>query len=76
MSEPINSGFPFSGMEDSEELDVSAIFGGGAPTDDVNPFDLPAARTETPAVWGRRPGCPWRCLRALSRRSRRTGGTI
>lgn len=50
MSEPINSGFPFSGMEDSEELDVSAIFGGGAPTDDVNPFDLPAARTETPAA--------------------------
>ena len=50
MSEPINSGFPFSGMEDSEELDVSAIFGGGAPTDDVNPFDLPAVRTETPAA--------------------------
>ena len=46
MSEPINSGCPFSGMEDSEELDVSAIFGGGAPTDDVNPFDLPAVRTD------------------------------
>ena len=46
MSEPINSRFPFPGMEDSGELDISAIFGGGAPTDDVNPFDLPAVRTD------------------------------
>ena len=50
MSEPINSGFPFSGMEDSEELDISAIFGGGAPKSDVNPFDLPAVQEETPAA--------------------------
>ncbi len=50
MSEPINSGFPFSGMEDSEELDVSAIFGGGAPAGDINPFDPPAAQAEPPAA--------------------------
>lgn len=46
MSEPTNSGFPFSGMEDSDDLDISAIFGGGAPTSDTNPFDLPVARAE------------------------------
>lgn len=50
MSEPNTSGFPFPGMEDSEELDVDAIFGGGAPTSDVNPFDLPAAQAEQPAA--------------------------
>lgn len=50
MSEPNNSGFPFPGMEDSEELDVDAIFGGGVPTSDVNPFDLPAAQAEQPAA--------------------------
>ena len=42
MSEPINNGFPFPGMEDNEELDISAIFGGGAPANDINPFDTPA----------------------------------
>ena len=50
MSEMINSGFPFSGMEDSEELDISAIFGGGAPASDINPFDPPAAQAEPPAA--------------------------
>lgn len=30
MSEPNNT-FPFPGMEDSEELDVASIFGGGVP---------------------------------------------
>ena len=50
MSEMINSGFPFPGMEDSEELDISAIFGGGAPASDINPFDPPAAQAEPPAA--------------------------
>lgn len=46
MSEMIDSVFPFPGMEDSEEVDISAIFGGGAPTSDINPFDPPAAQAE------------------------------
>ena len=50
MSEPINSGFPFPGMEDSGGLDISAIFGGGGTASDTNPFDLPAAQAETPAA--------------------------
>ena len=49
MSEPINSRFPFPGMEDSGELDISAIFGGGGTASDINPFDAPAAQTERPA---------------------------
>ena len=49
MSEPINSGFPFSSMEDSEELDISAIFGGSAPANDINPFDTPTEQSEGPA---------------------------
>ena len=49
MSEPNNT-FPFPGMEDSEELDVASIFGGGGPASDINPFDLPAAQAEQPAV--------------------------
>lgn len=48
MSEPNNT-FPFSGMEDSEELDISAIFGGGTGTSDINPFDAAAVSAETPA---------------------------
>ncbi len=50
MSEMIDSVFPFPGMEDSEEVDISAIFGGGAPTSDINPFDPPAAQAEPPAA--------------------------
>lgn len=50
MSEPNTSGFPFPGMEESGDLDVDAIFGGGASTSDINPFDLPAAQAEQPAV--------------------------
>ena len=50
MSEPINNTFPFSGMEDSEELDISAIFGGSTGTSDTNPFDALAEQAETPAV--------------------------
>lgn len=50
MSEPINSAFPFSGMEDSEELDISAIFGGSTGTSDTNPFDALAEQVETPAA--------------------------
>lgn len=49
MSEPNSNVFPFPGMEDSEELDVDAIFGGGSPND-VNPFDLPAAQAEQSAA--------------------------
>lgn len=49
MSEPNTSGFPFSGMEDSGDLDVAAIFGGD-PASDINPFDLPAAQAEQPAA--------------------------
>ena len=49
MSEPNNT-FPFSGMEDSEELDVASIFGGGDPASDINPFDLPAAQVEQSAT--------------------------
>jgi PRTRC genetic system protein A len=36
-------------MEDSGELDISAIFGGGGTASDINPFDAPAAQTERPA---------------------------
>ena len=50
MSEPNNSVFPFPGMEDSEELDVAAIFGGGGPASDINPFDTLAAQVERPAA--------------------------
>ena len=50
MSESINNTFPFSGMEDSEELDVASIFGGGDPASDINPFDLPAAQAEQSAT--------------------------
>ena len=49
MSEPINSGFPFPGMESSEELDINAIFGGSAPANDINPFDTPTEQSEEPA---------------------------
>ena len=49
MSEP-NNAFPFSGMEDSEDLDVAAIFGGGGPASDINPFDALAAQAEEPAA--------------------------
>lgn len=50
MSEPNTSVFPFPGMEESEEVDVDAIFGGGDSTSDVNPFDLPAVQAEQPAA--------------------------
>ena len=50
MSEPVNSGYPFPGMEDGGELDISAIFGGGTPAGDVNPFDPPGEQPETPAA--------------------------
>ena len=46
MSDLIDSVFPVPGMEDSEEVDINAIFGGGAPTSDINPFDPPAAQAE------------------------------
>lgn len=49
MSEPNNT-FPFSGMENNEELDISAIFGGETGTSDINPFDATAVPAETPAA--------------------------
>ena len=49
MSEPNNT-FPFPGMENSEELDISAIFGGETSASDINPFDAPAVPAETPAA--------------------------
>ena len=49
MSEPNNT-FTFPGMENSEELDISAIFGGETSASDINPFDAPAVPAETPAA--------------------------
>ena len=49
MSDSISSGFPFPGMEDSGELDISAIFG-SAPANDINPFDALAEQAESPAA--------------------------
>ena len=49
MSDSISIGFPFPGMEDSGELDISAIFG-GAPANDINPFDTPVEQAEFPAA--------------------------
>lgn len=46
MSGPNSSVFPFPGMEDSEELDISAIFGSETASD-IDPFDAPAAQEET-----------------------------
>ena len=43
MSEPNNT-FPFPGIEAGGTLDISAIFGSSAPGDDVNPFEMPAAK--------------------------------
>jgi len=47
MSEQNSSAWPFPGMEEGEELDISAIFGGGN-GNDSNPFDLPAAQDPVP----------------------------
>ena len=54
MSEANNNGFPFSGTEDSAELDISAIFGGAAASDS-NPFDFPVAQAEQPDVLPEQP---------------------
>lgn len=44
MSEPNTSAWPFPELSKTDDLDISAIFGGsGAPADDSNPFDLPPA---------------------------------
>ncbi len=48
MSEPNSSAWPFSGMEEAEELDVNAIFGGDTSGSDVNPFDPPAEQSPAP----------------------------
>ena len=44
MSEPNTSAWPFPELPKTDDLDISAIFGGGgAPADDSNPFDVPPA---------------------------------
>lgn len=43
MSEP-NNVFPFPGVDAEGPLDISAIFGEGAPGGEENPFDMPAAQ--------------------------------
>ena len=50
MSEP-NNVFPFPGVDTEGPLDISAIFGEGAPGGEENPFDMPAAQgpIEVPA---------------------------
>ena len=46
-----NSTFPFGAFGQEEELDVAAIFGGGTPASNVNPFDAPAVQqAETAAL--------------------------
>jgi len=49
MSEPNNSVWPFADMEDSEELDVNAIFGSGSSDPGFNPFDTPEEQSPAPA---------------------------
>ena len=39
-----SSNFPFGTFGQEEGLDVAAIFGGGAPASDVNPFETPVAQ--------------------------------
>ena len=44
MSEPNTSAWPFPELPKTDDLDISAIFGGGGdPADDSNPFDVPPA---------------------------------
>ena len=46
-----NNNFPFEALGQEEGLDVAAIFGGGAPAGNVNPFDaLAAQQAETAAL--------------------------
>ncbi len=49
MSEPNNSAWPFGELEDSGDLDVSAIFGDSTGGSDINPFDPPAVQPAAPA---------------------------
>lgn len=46
MSGTNTSGWPFAEDTSGEGLDINAIFGGGAPASDLNPFDAPAEQTE------------------------------
>ena len=39
-----NSDFPFGSLGQEEELDINAIFGGGTPASNVNPFASLAAQ--------------------------------
>lgn len=54
MSDTNISGLPFGMEPTNEELDFSAIFGGGEVSGDLNPFELPAAAqaVETGTVLG------------------------
>nr|WP_325212307.1 LPD11 domain-containing protein [uncultured Oscillibacter sp.] len=45
-----NSGFPFAAFGQEEGLDVASIFGSGAPSGDVNPFEALAAQQAEPAA--------------------------
>ena len=49
MSEQINSAWPFPGMEEAEEVDVSAIFGADTGGSDINPFEALAEQNPAPA---------------------------
>ena len=46
MSGTNSSGWPFAEDASGEGLDINAIFGGGAPASDLNPFDALAEQTE------------------------------
>ena len=46
MSGTNSSGWPFTEDTSVEGLDINAIFGGGAPASDLNPFDAPAEQAE------------------------------
>lgn len=45
-----NSGYPFAAFGQEEGLDVASIFGSGAPSGDVNPFEALAAQQAEPAA--------------------------
>ena len=50
-----SSGFPFASIGQEEGLDYAAIFGGGGPAGDVNPFEALAAQQTEPAAQAPQP---------------------
>lgn len=50
-----SSGFPFASIGQEEGLDYTAIFGGGGPAGDVNPFEALAAQQTEPAAQAPQP---------------------